>query len=101
MSVTLAWTTPTKRVDGSALALSDLASATVSRDGVALTPITTLNPTMTFVDTAATPGSHVYTVVNTGVDGSVSAASNSVSITVTTPAPSPPEPVTDLSATQT
>ena len=94
MSVNLTWTTPTTRVDGSALTPSEIALTHVRRNGTSIGTPTAVEGAMAFSDTAPIVGANTYTVDTTTTDGLVSAPSNAVIVTVAST--SLPSPVGDL-----
>jgi hypothetical protein len=97
MQVNLTWTTPTTRIDGTPLALTDIAATNVSRNGTVVgTPIA-VTGAMAFTDSTPLTGSDVYTVTTVTTDGLVSADSNAVTITVA--AANPASAITDLAGT--
>jgi hypothetical protein len=102
-TATLSWTNPTTRIDGSALAPTDIASINVF-DADSPTPDTPIGivlpgggqvPT-TFMTAVLAPGNHSFTVVVNDTAGHASAPSNAATLTVAEPAPSP---ATGLTAT--
>jgi hypothetical protein len=94
LQVNLTWTTPSTRIDGTPLALTDIASTNVSRNGTIIgSPIAVVGA-MAFTDSTPLTGSDVYTVDTVTTDGLVSADSNAVTITV--PAANPASAITDL-----
>lgn len=105
-NVTLTFTLPSTRTDNSALALSDIASFTVtpSASGGSVAPPSTVPGPFTaadqsFVDSAPDMGNTVsYAVVVTDSQGNASAA-GTVSIVVPPTTLAPPSPVTNLVAT--
>jgi hypothetical protein len=97
VQVNLTWTTPSIRIDGSPLALTDIRSTEVKRNGTLIgTPIA-VTGAMAFTDSTPLTGSDVYTVDTVTTDGLVSADSNAVTITV--PAANPAAAITDLAGT--
>jgi hypothetical protein len=97
MQVNLTWTTPTSRIDGTALALTDIAATNVSRNGSIIGSPIAVTGAMAFTDSTPLTGSDVYTVDTVTTDGLVSADSNAVTITVA--AANPASAVTDLAGT--
>ena len=96
MRVDLTWTTPTTRVDGTALAITDIQATNVLRNGTIIaSPVTVA--AMAFSDTTPLTGADVYTVEVVTTDGLVSAESNAVTINV--PAANPAATVSDLAGT--
>jgi len=101
-TVTLNWTLPTTRVDGSPLATTDI-------DHVDIFDVSTADPASEKVATipgAATSfilsgtftvGFHNYTATVTDTQGNVSGPSNVASLTVASTL-SPPSPIADLTA---
>jgi hypothetical protein len=98
MSVTLSWTTPTTRSDlTTPLAITEIQTTTVKRNGTVIgTPPATQGP-MTFVDTSPIADTDVYTVETTTNDGLVSLPSNPASVVVIPPAQAAAA-ITDLKA---
>ena len=94
MNVTLTWTTPTTRIDGSSLALTDIASTVVLRNDLELTTVVAVAGTNTYVDTTPLTGVDEYEIVTVTTDGLRSAESNAVIITVV--AANPAAAITDL-----
>lgn len=99
MKVTLTWTTPKFRADGvTALALNEIKTTNVSRNGVVLASVDAVDSSLplgnTFVDTTPLTGDDSYTVDTVTVDGFVSADSNVVDITIA--AANPAAAITDL-----
>ncbi len=97
MQVNLTWTTPSTRIDGTALALTDIAATNVSRNGVIIGSPIAVAGTMAFTDSTPLTGSDIYTVDTVTTDGLVSADSNAITITV--PAANPASAITDLAGT--
>lgn len=97
MQVNLTWTTPTTRIDGTPLALTDIAATNVSRNGSIIGSPIAVSGAMAFTDSTPLTGSDVYTVDTVTTDGLVSADSNAVTITV--PAANPASAITDLAGT--
>jgi hypothetical protein len=97
MQVNLTWTTPTTRIDGTALALTDIAATRVLRNGTDLAKVVAVTGAMAFTDSTPLTGSDVYEVVTDTTDGLTSADSNAVTITV--PAANPASAITDLAGT--
>ena len=97
MQVNLTWTTPSTRIDGSALALTDIKATNVSRNGTIIASPITVAGAMAFTDSTPLTGSDVYTVDTVTTDGLVSADSNTVTIAV--PAANPAAAITDLAGT--
>ena len=98
MQVNLSWTTPTTRVDGSPLALTDIQATNVRRNDVIIASPVAISGTMNFSDTTPLTGDDTYTVETVTTDNLVSAQSNAVTITVAPPVGSPPSAITDLTA---
>lgn len=96
MQVNLTWTTPTTRVDGTALALTDIKQANLNRNGVLLTNPLIVAGTNSFSDTTPLTGNDSYDVEYVTNDGLVSQPSNTASVVVA--AANPASPVTDLAA---
>jgi hypothetical protein len=105
-NVTLSFSLPSTRTDNSALALTEIASftvtpsasgGTVSAPSTVAGPFTT--PAQTFVDNAPDMGNTVsYAVVVTDTQGNASAAA-SASVVVPPTTLAAPSPVTGLTAT--
>ena len=98
-TATLNWVLPTTRTDGSALAMTDIASVEIfdAVNGAATTQIgTATGAATTFTTPVLGGGSHVFTVVvvDTAGDDSAPSAPATLSITV-----APPNPATGLTAT--
>ena len=87
--VDLTLTLPTTRVDGTALALTEIQSATVLRDpGTGVATLTVLNgpfngATATFADVSPATGSDVYSFFVTDTAGTQGVASPPVTVKVT------------------
>lgn len=97
MTVNLTWTSPTTRADGSPLALTDIASFQMFRNGNLLATITAITAVMAFTDTTPLTGTDTYTVQTvTAADNLISKPSNAATVTVLSA--SPASPVTDLAA---
>ena len=96
MKVTFTWTTPATRLDGTPLALTDIKTTNVSRNGAVIASPVAVAGVNTFVDTTPLTGSDAYTVDTVTSDGLVSADSNSVSVTVANA--NPAAAITDLAA---
>jgi hypothetical protein len=94
MQVNLTWTTPTTRIDGSPLALTDISVTNVSRNGAVIGTPTAVAGAMAFTDSTPLTGSDIYTVTTVTTDGLTSADSNAVTITVA--AANPAAAITDL-----
>ena len=94
MNVVLTWTTPTTRIDGTPLALTDIAATRVLRNAADLAKVVAVAGAMTFTDSTPLTGSDVYEVLTDTTDGLTSADSNSVTITV--PGANPASAITDL-----
>lgn len=98
----LSWLLPTTRVDGSPLALSDIASVEVFDSVGASAPVkigsVTVDPKNSFTTPTLDPGTHVFTVAIVDQNGTSSIFSNATSLIVPVPKPAEPEPVTDLTA---
>jgi hypothetical protein len=97
VQVNLTWTTPTTRVDGSPLALTDIRATEVRRNGQVIGTPPTLTGAMAFSDTTPLTGSDVYTVDTVTTDGLQSKDSNGVTINV--PAANPAAAIADLAGT--
>lgn len=97
VQVNLTWTTPSIRIDGSPLALTDIARTEVKRNGLVIGTPLAVTGAMTFTDSTPLTGSDVYTVDTVTTDGLVSADSNAVTITVL--AANPAAAITDLAGT--
>jgi hypothetical protein len=97
MQVNLTWTTPSTRIDGTPLALSDIQATRVLRNGTDLAKVVAVTGAMAFTDSTPLTGSDVYEVVTDTTDGLVSADSNAVTITVA--AANPASAITDLAGT--
>ena len=97
MQVTLTWTTPATRIDGTPLALTDIAATRILRNGTDLAKVVAVTGAMTFTDSTPLTGSDAYEVVTDTTDGLTSADSNVVTITV--PAANPASAITDLAGT--
>lgn len=86
----LTWTPPTTRTDGSPLAATDIASASVF-DSLSPTPATPIGTVVgalgTFTTGPLSAGVHIFTVTTTDTNGDVSAPSNAASGTVALAAP--------------
>ena len=98
-SVTLKWTPPITRSDGTPLPSASIASANVF-DSASPTPSTAIGSVLGVVGTFTTgtlgDGVHNFTVVTVDTDGNASAPSNVASATIAEAAPSA---ITDLTAT--
>ena len=97
VQVNLTWTTPSTRIDGTPLALPDIAATNVSRNGTIIGSPIAVAGAMAFTDSTPLTGSDVYTVDTVTTDGLVSADSNAVTITVA--AANPASAITDLAGT--
>jgi hypothetical protein len=101
MLVTLKFTLPATRIDGSALAIADIRQVEVKRNGSVIgnpVPVAGAN-SMSFIDSTPLSGSDSYTVDTITADGLVSADSNAVVIAV--PNANPASAVTDLTGVLT
>lgn len=99
--VTLNWTLPTTRTDGSPLAPTDIASIDVfdSASPTPTVPIASLpGAVTTFTSGVLSVGAHGFTIVINDTTGHSSAQSNVFSGTVA-PTLAPPSAVTDLTGT--
>jgi hypothetical protein len=89
-TATLTWTPPIIRTDGSPLAATDIASASVF-DSLSPTPATPIGTVVgalgTFTTGPLSAGVHIFTVTTTDTNGDVSAPSNAASGTVALAAP--------------
>jgi hypothetical protein len=99
MQVNLKWTTPAFRADGTtALALTDIASTNVLRNGVQIGTVSAVDSSVpqgnSFSDTTPLTGSDTYTVETVTTDGLTSGDSNAVIINV--PNANPAAAITDL-----
>jgi hypothetical protein len=97
-TVTLTFTDPTTRMDGSALPPASIASVDIfdSVDGNRASQIGTVQTTgLTFTTGVISAGVHAFTAVVNDTTGHSSAASNVVTVTVVTTI-APPSPITDL-----
>jgi hypothetical protein len=100
-TTTLTWTNPTTRVDGSALAPTDIASIDVfdSANPAPAGPIASiLGDPVTYTTDVLSPGDHGFTVVVNDTAGHASSLSNVASVTVV-PVVAAPTAVTNLAAT--
>lgn len=93
--VTLNWTVPTTRTDGTSLPSSQVSGANIFDNGVHVGTVTGVTPT--FTTSISVIGAHVFTVTTFDTDGNVSAVSNSVIVTVN-PVLAPPSAITNLTA---
>jgi hypothetical protein len=93
-TVTLTWTAPTARVDGSPLAPEQIAGARVFDGSNEIG--TTQGAANSFTTGMLPPGEHSFTVVVADTDGNLSAASNAAAATIGNAAPTA---VSDLKAT--
>lgn len=103
-TATLTWSNPATRVDGTALALIDIASVELYDSGSDPTvPVSSLPPSSTSAMTVTmpiAPGNHSFTVVVTDKAGNRSAPSNAAAVTVPAPAQlAAPSAVTNLAVT--
>lgn len=99
-TVTVTWTNPTTRTDGSALAASAIAKVDIMDSMVSGVPLGTVTggTTTTFTSGQLAVGTHAIALVWTDTAGNKSAPSNTMSVVV--PAPlAPPNPGTLNSAT--
>lgn len=98
VNVTLNWTNPTTRTDGSPLAATDIATVLVfdAYNGAAPAQVGNVGNATHWnsPDLSGETGTHVYTVVVQDAEGNQSAASSPVSLNVSTLAP--PSPATGL-----
>lgn len=94
VQVNLTWTTPSTRIDGSPLAITDIAVTNVIRNGAIIGSPLAIVGAMAFTDSTPLTGSDVYTVETVTTDNLVSAQSNAVTINV--PAANPASAITDL-----
>jgi hypothetical protein len=102
LTFTLAWVLPTTRVDGSALAATDIKSVLI-RDSLAVDPTAPiiLDPATTSFttdDESAVPGAHAFSVSVIDQDGLESPPDVAVG-TVPSPANAAPSPVSGLTIT--
>lgn len=93
-TATLTWTLPTTRVDGSPLAVTDIASVHIFDGGVEIDHVGAVT---SFTTDVLTVGQHDFTVTVTDTTGHTSAASNVSSVTVVAVLANP-SPVSDLTA---
>lgn len=101
MTVTLTWTTPTTRAPdangvSAPLAIAEIKSMVISRNGMQLASVVPTGPTNTFNDTTPLTGSDTYTVDTVTTDNLVSAESNAATVTIVSPLPA--ATITDLVA---
>ena len=82
MQVNLTWTTPSTRIDGTPLALTDIQATNVFRNGSVVGSPITVSGAMMFTDISPLTGSNDYEVETVTIDGLVSAPSNIVTIVV-------------------
>jgi hypothetical protein len=100
-TVTLTFTDPTTRTDGSALLPASIASVDIydSVDGNRASQIGTVQTTgLTFTTGVLSAGVHAFTAIVNDTTGHSSAPSNIVTVTVVT-ALANPSPITDLAGT--
>lgn len=100
-TVTLTWTDPTTRTDGSPLAASEIASVEIF-DSAASNPAVPIGTVAggvgTFVTGTLTVGVHTFTVEVTDTTGHVSGASNPFTATIAATL-APPSAVANLTGT--
>jgi len=101
--VNLAWTLPTARTDGSALAPSDIAKVTVQttipgNPNVVSVDLPGTATSFTTPDLSGTPGGYGFLVFVTDTAGNQSQGATT-SATIAPPTIAPPNPVTGLTAT--
>jgi hypothetical protein len=99
-TATLTWTNPTTRTDGTALALTDIASVGIYDNGVLFATQTSgpTGPPTTFTTGVLAVGSHSFTVVVNDTTGHSSAPSSNA-VVVVAPTLANPSPATGLTAT--
>lgn len=99
-TATITWTLPTTRVDGSALAPTDILGIQIL-DAVNGAPAAQIGEPSGAVTSFTTPtlagGTHVFTLIVIDTSGTVSAASTPVSLNIVLPAPNP---VTNVTVTR-
>jgi len=98
-TVTLIWTLPTTRTDGSALLLTDIVEVDIfdAVNGAAASQIATVSgPATTYTTGVLVEGAHIFTAFAKDSGGRVSASSNPATITV--PSTAAPSPITGLTA---
>jgi len=101
-NVTLQWTIPSTRVDGTPFTLSDVDNVKIYRSGSLIsTNSTVVGPSNHYTDTDVPSGSWDYTVTTTLKGAAESSHSNvaHVDIAIVQPTPSSASAVSDLSAT--
>lgn len=101
MKVTLKWTTPALRADGTtALTLGEIAQTNVLRNGELLQSVNAVDSSLplgnVFVDTTPLTGADTYVVETVTADGFTSGDSNAVTVTVASA--NPAAAITDLTA---
>lgn len=99
MKVTLKWTTPAFRADGTTpLALTEIQATNILRNGVQLAQVNAADSSLpqgnSFDDTTPLTGADTYVVETVTTDGFTSGDSNAVIINV--PAANPAAAITDL-----
>lgn len=97
MNVSLTFTAPVTRKDGTPLALTDIDHFSLTRNGTEIEKIGPTGPVITTSDDTPLTGSDDYEVFTITTDTFVSPASNDAIVTVV--AANPAVAVTDLKAT--
>jgi hypothetical protein len=102
VNVTLKWTTPAFRADGTtALALTEIQATNIIRNGVLLASVNAVDSSLpagnSFSDTTPLTGADTYVVETVTTDGLTSGDSNAVIINV--PNANPAAAITDLAGT--
>lgn len=99
-TVTVTWTNPTTRTDGTALAASAIAKVDIMDSQVSGLPLGTVTggTTTTFTSLQLAAGTHVLSLIWTDTAGNKSVASNTMSVVVPVPL-APPNAGTLNSAT--
>jgi hypothetical protein len=98
LTFTLAWTLPTTRTDGSALAPTDIANVIVADSMGISTTLPGAATTFTTGDLSAAPGAHAFSVSVVDTNGLASAPDVAVG-TVPVPTTAAPSAVTGLTVT--
>lgn len=94
-TVSLSWTVPTTRTDGTALTAAEIANSTIFDNAVQIATVP--GATNSFTTGTLTVGVHNFSITVTDTTGHTSAMSNTASVTVLAVL-APPSAVTDLSA---
>lgn len=97
MNVTLTFTAPTTRKDGTPLTLAEIDHFSLTRNGTEIQKLAPSGPSITATDTAPLTGLDDYEVFTITTDTFISPASNDAIVTVAEA--NPAAAVTDLAAT--